>query len=168
LIVCRQARSANERAEHHAIRHQVFVDEQAVFTGSDLDSHDEDASVIRLLGYCDGAAAGSVRLFVLDQTTGLWQGDRLAVLARYRIRGLGAPLVRCAVATAAARGGQLMIAHIQIANIAFFQRLGWTASGETEIYAGLVHQPMHIALPTPDEGSAEVRRLAAGISARDL
>ncbi len=165
-VFCRQARSTSERADHLAIRQQIFVDEQAVFSKSDLDSRDQDDSTIALLGYCDGVAAGTVRLFVLDRATGRWQGDRLAVLSPYRTRGLGAPLVRCAVATAAARGGQEMIAHIQLANIAFFRRLGWTAVGGTEIYAGLVHQPMSIVLPTQDEGIATVRRLAAGLSAR--
>jgi putative N-acetyltransferase (TIGR04045 family) len=164
-LVCRQVRSAGELADHHEIRHRVFVDEQSVFTGSDLDQHDQDDAVIRLIGYCDGIPVGSVRLFVLDEPAGLWQGDRLAVLAPYRIRGLGAPLVRCAVATAGARGGRTMIAHIQLANITFFHRLGWNATGEVEIYAGLPHQPMTIALPTPDAGMAVVRRLAAGISA---
>ncbi|MEJ7636378.1 MSMEG_0567/Sll0786 family nitrogen starvation N-acetyltransferase [Aeromicrobium sp.] len=167
-IVCRQARSAAERADHLAIRHRIFVDEQAVFAESDLDAHDQDGSAIALLGYHNGVAAGTVRLFLLDRTAGLWQGDRLAVLSPYRTRGLGVPLVRCAVATAAARGGQRMIAHIQLPNIAFFQRLGWTKVGDAEIYAGLVHQPMSIELPTQDEGIAIVGKLAAGVNARDL
>jgi len=167
VVVCRQVRSDDDYADHLAIRHEIFVDEQRVFIGSDLDAHDGDGSAIALLGCCDGVAAGTVRLFPLDPALGLWQGDRLAVLSPYRTRGLGAPLVRCAVATAAALGGRRMSAHIQPANIAFFQRLGWTSVGETEIYAGLVHQPMEIGLPSQDEGMATVRLLASGVSARD-
>jgi putative N-acetyltransferase (TIGR04045 family) len=163
-LVCRQVRSAADLADHHEIRRRVFVEEQAVFTGSDLDEHDRDDAVIRLVGYRDGVPAGTVRLYLLDEPAGLWQGDRLAVLAPYRIHGFGAPLVRCAVATAAAHGGRTMVAHIQLANITFFHRLGWSAAGEAEIYAGLPHQPMSITLPTPEEGMAVVRRLAAGIS----
>ena len=60
-----------------------------------------------------------------------------------------------------------MSAHIQLANVRFFQRLGWQMRGEHEIYAGLIHQPMSIELPSPDEARATVRRLAAGVSARD-
>jgi len=165
-IACRQAVSATEFGHHFDIRHRVFVDEQAVFTGSDLDAHDQRQSVIRLLGYCDGVPAGTVRLFELDPAAGLWQGDRLAVLEPFRVRGLGAPLVRCAVATAGAQGGHRMNAHIQLANVTFFQRLGWTAVDEPEIYAGLVHQRMTIALPDPDEGAALVRSLGLGISAK--
>ncbi|MDQ5840346.1 MAG: GNAT family N-acetyltransferase [Chloroflexota bacterium] len=153
-IACRQARTRGELADHHAIRHQVFVREQAVFAESDRDVHDADLATIRLVGYCDGVAAGSVRIFELEHATGLWQGDRLAVLAPFRTSGLGAPLVRCAVATAGALGGKQMVAHIQIANVTFFTRLGWTSEGEPETYVGLPHQRMLITLPPPEEGAA--------------
>jgi hypothetical protein len=39
-----------------------------------------------------------------------------------------------------------MIAHIQLANVRFFNRLGWSACGDAEDYLGLIHQPMQIAL----------------------
>jgi putative N-acetyltransferase (TIGR04045 family) len=167
-VACRQAVSADELALHFAIRHEVFVEEQSIFAGSDRDSHDARDSVIRLLGFCDGEVAGSVRLFVLDPVAGLWQGDRLAVLSPFRLRGVGAPLVQCAVAAAAVHGGRLMKAHIQLGNVPFFERLGWTRADETELYAGLVHQPMHIALPTVDEGAAVLDRFAAGVNVRGL
>jgi putative N-acetyltransferase (TIGR04045 family) len=158
-IVCRRAGSAAERDEHLAIRHRVFVEEQAVFTGSDLDAHDAATATIAVLGYSAGFAVGTVRLFPLEGAGELWQGDRLAVLGRYRTHGVGAPLVRYAVATAAALGGRRMTAHIQPANVVFFKRLGWASVGETEVYAGLPHQPMVIDLPTRAEGLATVSRL---------
>ena len=113
-------------------------------------------------------AAGTVRLFVLDEVGGIWQGDRLAVLSAYRLRGVGGPLVNAAVATAAVLGGTAMSAHIQPKNVRFFQRLGWSIQGGREIYAGLVHQPMAIVLPDPAEASVTLERLAAGVNARDL
>jgi putative N-acetyltransferase (TIGR04045 family) len=165
-IVCRQAGSRRELADHHAIRHQVFVREQAVFAGSDRDLHDDDRATIRLVGYCDGVAAGAVRLFELEHSTGLWQGDRLAVLAPFRTCGLGAPLVRCAVATAGALGGKEMVAHVQIANVTFFTRLGWTSVGAPETYVGLPHQRMVISLPSAEEGAAFAVHWSSGGSKR--
>lgn len=161
LITCEPAGSAAAIAEHHAIRHQVFVVEQEIFAGSDTDAHDNEPAVIRLLGRYDGVAAGSVRLFELEP--GLWQGDRLAVLAPYRIHGLGGPLVRCAVALAGARGGSTMVAHIQLPNVEFFIRLGWWRNGSVETYAGLPHQPMAISLPSVAEGERVARELREGI-----
>lgn len=165
-IVCRRAHSASDRAEHLSIRHQVFVDEQAVFAETDLDPWDGQDATIAVLGYSDGIAVGAVRLFLLEPAQGRWQGDRLAVLSAYRHHGVGAPLVRYAVATAALLGGRRMTAHIQPANVTFFEYLGWTRDGKPEIYARLLHQPMSIDLPTWSEGLAMVRRLEDGINER--
>jgi putative N-acetyltransferase (TIGR04045 family) len=164
--VCLRAHSASERADHLAIRHRIFVEEQAVFSVSDLDPHDRDDATVAVLGYSDGVVVGTVRLFALDPGAERWQGDRLAVLAPYRTLGVGAPLVRYAVATAAALGGRIMTAHIQPANVTFFERLGWAAAGRLETYAGLPHQPMSIDLPDGDAGLATLRRLEAGIIGR--
>lgn len=160
-LACRPALTAAALAEHHAIRREVFLNEQSVFVGSDLDEHDRAELTVRLVGYYHGVAAGSVRLFELG--SGIWQGDRLAVLAPYRVHGVGAPLVRCAVATAGARGGTEMVAHVQLPNVVFFTRLGWTSVGPTETYVGLPHQQMRIRLPEPDVGAARVAEFAAGI-----
>ena len=102
--------------------------------------------VIRVIGLCAGVPAGAVRLFPLDAEHRHWQGDRLSVLPEFRVRGLGQPLVRFATSTAAALGGLEMIAHIQISNVAFFERLGWVKDGSTEMYVGIAHQPMAIDL----------------------
>lgn len=162
LITCGPATSEVALAAHHAIRHEVFVVEQSIFAGSDRDAHDNDPAVIRLLGSYQGVPAGSVRLYELQ--SGLWQGDRLAVLRPYRIHGVGAPLVRCAVATAGAHGGSTMVAHIQLPNVAFFTHLGWRLDGDVEIYAGRPHQPMAITLPAADDGVRIAQELYEGIS----
>jgi putative N-acetyltransferase (TIGR04045 family) len=144
-VVCRVAGDAWTVAEHHRIRHEVFVREQHLFDGSDRDRRDDEAATIKVLGFRDDVAGGAVRLYPLDRD-GHWQGDRLAVLAGSRGHGLGAPLVRFAVASAAGCGGRLMTAHVQPPNVGFFERLGWHVSGDREIYVGVAHIPMAIDL----------------------
>jgi putative N-acetyltransferase (TIGR04045 family) len=146
LLTCVEALTAEQRAMHHQIRHAVFVDEQAIFADSDIDDRDARDDVVRVLALSGLQAVGAVRLYPLDERVGLWQGDRLAVLPDYRTRGAGAPLVRFAVAHAGAHGGRRMVAHIQLANVRFFERLGWSACSDLEDYVGLTHQPMQIAL----------------------
>jgi putative N-acetyltransferase (TIGR04045 family) len=145
---CRLVTGPADRAAHHAIRHAVFVTEQRVFPESDRDARDDTGPTLHVLGLVDGVAAGSVRLYPLDPARpgADWQGDRLAVLPDYRTSGLGAPLVRFAVATAGARGGRRMIAHIQPGNLTFFRHLGWTQRGGPELYVGQPHLLMHIPL----------------------
>lgn len=143
-ILCRPAAGPSETALHHRIRHAVFVDEQGIFAGSDRDAHDDSAATVKVLAFAGGAAGGAVRLYPLEP--GIWQGDRLAVLPSFRAWNLGGPLVRSAVETAAALGGSKMVAHVQAANVRFFERLGWCRRGEPELYVGLPHQLMSIDL----------------------
>jgi putative N-acetyltransferase (TIGR04045 family) len=145
-VECRPAATPEELDAHYRIRHTVFVEEQQLFAGSDRDGYDDDPDVVHVLAFLNGEAVGTVRLFPLDRADRLWQGDRLAVVRSARIHGLGRPLVRFAVATAGERGGREMVAHIQLQNVALFERLGWHKHGDIEVYVGVAHQPMAIDL----------------------
>lgn len=143
LVEVRVARSERDVAAHHAVREAVFVHEQSIFAGHDRDEWDDGATkVVAAIG---GRVVGAVRLYPLDEA-GLWKGDRLAVLPDARTLGVGAPLVRFAVATAGEAGGARMIALIQKPNVAFFRRLGWSRQGDASEYRGASHQPMSIQL----------------------
>lgn len=153
-LTCRAVSAPEELAAHFRIRHQVFVVEQGLFRspeagnggGWDRDVHDDDPATVHVVGLFDGVACGTVRLYPIPEEPGRWKGDRLAVLDGHRHHGLGAPLVRFAVATAAARCGQEMEAYIQPANVTFFEWLGWRAAGGLVTYAGIPHQRMLIDL----------------------
>jgi putative N-acetyltransferase (TIGR04045 family) len=147
-VVCRIVAGEEERITHLAIRHAVFVHEQGMFPGSDQDEHDRDPVTLHVLGFIDGEAAGAVRLYPLAEP-GRWKGDRLAVLEPFRKHGVGAPLVRFAVRTASRLGGSVMLAHVQLANVPFFEHLGWRPLGEPAPYVGRLHQRMVIDLRPP-------------------
>jgi putative N-acetyltransferase (TIGR04045 family) len=151
-LTCRAVRTAAERAAHLAIRAEVFVREQGLFAGAgDGDDHDSDPAAIHVIGLAGQDICGTVRLYPLAGR--LWKGDRLAVLPGYRHLGLGAPLVRFAVAEAAARGGRRMEAFIQPANVGFFEWLGWRRAGGLVNYAGIPHQRMVTDLTAVTAGS---------------
>lgn len=153
--VCRPVEDAAELMLHHRIRRLVFVEEQGLFDRDDRDDSDDDPRTVHVLGLVEGVAAGTVRLYPLDHPLepgdapghrALWKGDRLAVLPDQRHSGIGGPLVRFAVATAAARGGSRMDAMVQAVNTRFFVSLGWTAVGGPFEHLGVPHQSMTIAL----------------------
>ena len=143
FIDVRVARGAGDLEAHHRVRRAVFVEEQGIFTGDDLDAW--DAPAVKVVAVVDGEVVGAVRLYPLDEA-GLWKGDRLAVLADARRLRVGAPLVRFAVETAGLMGGARMIARIQAPNVAFFQHLGWSLLGDATDYRGASHQDMTIPL----------------------
>jgi putative N-acetyltransferase (TIGR04045 family) len=147
---CRIAADARELAAHHAIRHLVFVELQHIFRGDDRDARDGARDTVRVVGLIGERIAGAVRLYPLGDD-GLWQGDRLAVLPRDRVHRLGAELVRFAVRTAGERGGDVMLAQIQPANVRFFEQLGWRRNGAPAPYHGVTHQPMAIGLRAPPD-----------------
>lgn len=135
------ARRGDDLAAHYAIRHRVFVNEQGVLVLTDVDENDNLPGVVHALAAHGQYCAGTVRLYPLD-ATGRWKGDRLAVLSNHRTTVIGAQLVRFATATALARGGTVMEASVQRANVKFFQRLGWTCDGDLKLFFGQPHQPM--------------------------
>lgn len=148
---CREVAAGEERAVHFWIRHQVFVAEQGLFRGrrGDQDAHDADPATIHVIGLAGDVICGTVRLYPLSGEPGRWKGDRLAVLPGHRHHGLGAPLVRFAVATAGLHGGLEMEAYIQPPNVTFFEWLGWRRTGLLTEYAGIPHQRMVTPLVRP-------------------
>lgn len=147
-LACRVALTRLECERHFEVRQQVFCDEQELFDRDDRDARDERPDSLHVIGTVDARIEGAVRLYPLDEL-GLWKGDRLAVLAGSRVRHLGALLVRFAVRTAGNRGGDRMVAHIQLRNVPFFAALGWRATGEPAPFHGADHQLMAIDLRRP-------------------
>jgi putative N-acetyltransferase (TIGR04045 family) len=146
-VVVRLCRSERQRAAHFAVRRAVFADEQQMFAGDDRDERDGRITTLHAIGIAGGRVAGAVRLYPLRERD--WKGDRLAVLPEARHGALGGRLVRFAVATAGKRGGERMLAMIQLPNVAFFEALGWQRDGRTVAFHGRPHQPMAIALSPP-------------------
>jgi putative N-acetyltransferase (TIGR04045 family) len=151
-IVCRVAGSDDELEAHFRLRRTVFVDEQGLFAGDDRDASDREAQTLHAIGLVDGEPCGAVRLYPLDVGVGEWKGDRLAVSAEHREHHLGAELVRFAVRTAGLLGGMRMVAHVQLANVRFFQHLGWSAAGDPAPFHGVTHQLMSIGLGPSEAG----------------
>lgn len=149
VVVCRPVATAAELAEYHALRQSVFVTEQGLFEADDRDRHDGDPATIHVLAFAAGIAGGTVRLYPApsEDEPGLWKGDRLAVRSGRRHAGLGGPLVQQAVRLAGAAGGSRMVAFVQMANVRFFEHLGWRSVGEPAPYVGQLHQQMTIGLP---------------------
>jgi putative N-acetyltransferase (TIGR04045 family) len=145
--VCRLAGGRAELDAHFAVRRAIFVEAQALFS-DDRDALDAQDSTLHAVAEVGGEILGSVRLYPLE-SDGLWKGDRLAVLPSARVHRLGGMLVDFAVRTAGARGGERMVAQVQLPNVRFFELLGWVADGPAGPYRGVMHRPMAIGLPGP-------------------
>jgi putative N-acetyltransferase (TIGR04045 family) len=152
-VACRIAISDEELDAHFWLRRVVFVDEQRLFAVDDRDARDEEPETLHAVGLVDGELCGAVRLYRLGDSASLWKGDRLAVLPEHRAHHLGAELVRFAVETAGWLGGERMIAHIQLANVRFFEHLGWSVQGAPADFHGIKHRLMSIGLSRSSLGA---------------
>ncbi|UCD84166.1 MAG: MSMEG_0568 family radical SAM protein [Deltaproteobacteria bacterium] len=140
-VACQIARTDDELDTCYRIRHQVFVEEQGIFKGSDRD--EMDAEAIHIIAKAGDVVQGTVRLN--RKYDGQWWGSRLAVIPKYR--GIaGRSLVRKAEETVREKKGKVLRAYIQENRVDFFKQLGWKDIGGPTQYCGLPHQLMEADL----------------------
>ncbi|WP_254721831.1 MSMEG_0567/Sll0786 family nitrogen starvation N-acetyltransferase [Kovacikia minuta] len=158
------ATTSPEIAAYFDLRRSIFVEEQGLFQGSDVDEVDAIAYPIIALAEDRGMGAegrghkaagedvhsllpthpppfphplGIVRIY--EPEPGLWYGGRLGVHRDYRRVGrIGKGLIDKAVTTASTWGCQRFLATVQLQNVRFFQRLHWGSLEEITI-CGLPH-----------------------------
>jgi predicted GNAT family N-acyltransferase len=121
-----------------ALRRIVFIEEQSVPEADEIDDLDDVA--IHLLASDQGTPIGSARL-LLDGDTG--KIGRVCVLSSHRGRGIGADLIR----TAVARFAQMpQITRVKLGAqthaLDFYARLGFVAYGPIYMDAGIEHRDM--------------------------
>jgi len=121
------------------VRRAVFIDEQAIPEDMEWDEYDAVCRHAIAEDAC-GAPVGCGRLLP-DGHVG-----RMAVLAEWRGRGVGAALLRELVNLARARGLPRAILNSQTHAMPFYARLGFVADGDEYLEAGIPHQTMTLEL----------------------
>jgi predicted GNAT family N-acyltransferase len=125
-----------------AIRRAVFIEEQGVSEADEVDGHDDQA--VHLVAMQDGIAVGTARILITGDTGKI---GRVAVLQQVRGAGLGAALVRAAVAELRATSG-IATAKLgaQTHALGFYEQLGFAATGPVYLDAGIEHRDMILTL----------------------
>ena len=120
------------------LRRVVFIEEQGVSEADELDDLDDVA--LHLLAVLDGVAVGSARLLVQGEVGKI---GRVCVLQQARGAGIGAALIRAAVARLrAAAGVKKAKLGAQVHALGFYQALGFEAYGPVYDDAGIEHRDM--------------------------
>ena len=117
------------------LRFAIFVGEQNVPAGIELD--DLDASCTHAVAYdADGKAIGTGRLLP-DGHIG-----RMAVVAEWRRRGIGAEILTALMEEARKRGHKEVVLSAQLQAAEFYREHGFVADGKVYPEAGILHQKM--------------------------
>ncbi len=121
------------------LRFAIFVGEQNVPEGIELD--DLDANCTHAIAYdVDGKAIGTGRLLP-DGHIG-----RMAVVAEWRRRGIGAELLAALMDEARKRGHKEVVVSAQLQAAEFYRQHGFVAEGKVYEDAGILHQKMRKTL----------------------
>lgn len=78
------------------------------------------------------------------------QIGRMAVLAKFRGKGVGKQILRKLVEIAASQGAREIILHSQVSAIPFYEKLGFQAQGGVYDEAGIPHRNMMLTLANSD------------------
>jgi predicted GNAT family N-acyltransferase len=126
----------------HAVRRSVFIEEQNV--PEELEWDDADARAYHVLAMAsDGTPIGTGRL-KLDCSIG-----RMAVLGKWRGRGVGTAILDTLIALAEKEGCTIVRLHAQTHALTFYARRGFAAVGGEFEEAGIPHRVMELRLPLP-------------------
>ncbi len=125
-----------------ALRRKVFIEEQGVSEADEVDDLDDQA--IHLLATEGGVPLGSARLLTYGETGKV---GRVCVLPQARGTGLGAALMRAAIAEFRKLPGITRVKlGAQTHALGFYERLGFTATGPEYLDAGIPHRDMILPL----------------------
>lgn len=145
------------RAQAVPIRFTVFVEEQGV--PQDIELDDKDDASLHAVVY-EGAEAVATGRLLPDGHVG-----RMAVLKKWRRRGVGGAMLTALVEAAARHGHASVVLSAQTHAVPFYRAHGFVAQGGEYVEAGIPHQEM--ALPLGRMLLAEAARLAVEIAPRE-
>jgi predicted GNAT family N-acyltransferase len=138
-ITVRRVASQEELKKAFSIRLRVFVREQGVPREIELD--DDDKRAIHFLAEVDGDVVGTARLVMGRRGAKI---GRMAVLKRYRGRGVGKELLKRAVRFARRHGIHRVYLHAQVPVIGFYEKIGFHCVGGIFMEAGILHRKMSL------------------------
>lgn len=109
------------------IRKEVFVKEQHVPEDNEIDKYENEA--IHIIGYNeDNLPIATARIRMLNEEIG--KVERVAILKEYRGLGLGLKLLQFVKKIAHTHQLTFLTMHAQYYAIPFYEKLGYSTSGE--------------------------------------
>jgi len=137
-LVYKMAAGDGELEGAFAVRRRVFVEEQGISEGLELDGYDREAQhmVVR-----DGEMViGTARVLFL--AAGQAKIERMAILKPFRHRGVGRRIVSFLIEELRNRQVEQVVVHAQYPVAAFYRSCGFAELGSPFWEAGIKHIKM--------------------------
>lgn len=144
MIVAYDQLTDEQRDAVFALRHDVFVGEQEIWSEPDRDG--KDPACMHVLALMQGQVVGTCRLLPVEiDGRGAIKVGRLAVARAYRRRGIGRAMVR-RVNVYLAEQGVEGVMHAQAHLEDWYASFGWQREGGVFMEAGIEHVKMRYPL----------------------
>jgi len=128
-----------------ALRYAVFVVEQHVPAGEEVDRHDvHDRTCLHVLADVAGLMVGTGRIY--ESARGEAKIGRIAVEASHRGLGAGTAILDALIKEGQDRGLLSVILDAQTQAVQFYERHGFTPEGEVFVDCGIPHRRMRLTL----------------------
>ncbi|MCL2287066.1 MAG: GNAT family N-acetyltransferase [Firmicutes bacterium] len=124
-------------SDAHAIRREVFINEQNVPEADELDN--TDGACIHLVAY-DGETPVSTGRIMITRDDFII--GRVATVKSHRGRGIATGIMQALINACVTMGGERQILHAQTHARGFYEKLGFIAYGEEFYDAGIPHIAM--------------------------
>lgn len=122
------------------IRNTVFEKEQGAAAEEEIDIYDNDNSTVYALIYDDKFPVATGRIAITPKG---YKIGRIAVIKNQRGKGLGGILVNALCDKAYEMGADSILVDAQLHAVPFYEKLGFSPTGEPEITdRGIIHLPM--------------------------
>jgi len=127
----------NDLQTAFAIPKAVFIEEQQIPASEEYDEFDAlDAACEHILVYVNAQPVGTGRLRVVD---GYGKLERICILEEYRKYGLGKVIIQTLEKLAQEKGLTKSKLSAQVYAEGFYEKLGYTRTGEEYMDAGIPH-----------------------------
>jgi len=130
----REVKWQDEEKRLRDIRTIVFIEEQHVPEVLEWDEYDETS--VHILVEYNGEAIATGRLLETGQI------GRMAVIKKYRSKGIGSEIIKKLMLIAEKEGMQLLFLNAQVDAVLFYKKFGFKEEGEVFDDAGIPHLRM--------------------------
>lgn len=125
MVTTERVQNKRQLEQAHAIRAEVFVEEQGVPMEAEIDEFEQSSS--HVLVFSDGEPAGTGRVRELG---GLAKLERICVKQKFRKHGIGAAIMEGLESIARERGLTGAKLHAQTQAAPFYEKVGYTVDSD--------------------------------------
>jgi predicted GNAT family N-acyltransferase len=140
MFIAKEAKTPEDMAKVRFIRSEVFIKEQNCPVEDEFDNYDNTS--VHFLIFYDGKPVGCARLLIADNEKDIYKIGRIAVLKKYRKKGVGKEMCLYIIDKIKKSDGKKIHLDAQVQAKGFYETMGFTSQGDILDEVGIPHITM--------------------------